>query len=67
MTMKVRQEDFEVLPRGTLEELTRLRQFFGTVQTAVSGRRTARWTEELSESVESMERFYETHVEKYPL
>ena len=64
MTIKVKAEDFEVLPRGTTSELIRLRQFFNIVQNYADDGEAP---DSINEAVESMEKFYEGHIERYPL
>lgn len=60
--------DFEVMPRGTMEELTVLRKFANdmidvshTMENPVE-----KW-EKMTKQIREIERFYARHVEEYPV
>ena len=58
--------DFEVLPRGTTEELRVLRQFANSMITLNSDRGIP-VPYEMREKIHEVSRFYNTHVETYPV
>ena len=61
-------QDFEVMPRGTLEEMRFMRKFANDVisATEVQTGNDALVLENLLQKITEMREFYRTHVEKYP-
>ena len=60
-------DDFEVLPRGTTEELKVLRQFSrNIIDISYSMENQAEKWEKISSLVRQLEKFYAYHAEKYP-
>lgn len=61
-------QDFEVMPRGTLEEIRFMRKFATDViaATEVQTGNDALVLENLLQKIAEMREFYRTHVEKYP-
>ena len=62
-------QDFEVMPRGTLEEMRFMRKFANDVisATEVQTGNDALVLENLLQKIAEMREFYHTHVEKYPV
>lgn len=61
-------QDFEAMPRGTLEEMRFMRKFANDVisVTEVQTGNDALILENLLQKIAEMREFYRTHVEKYP-
>lgn len=57
--------DFEVLPRGTIEELKVLRKFANEML-ALSSIHDMPVPHEMQSSIDRVGAFYSAHVEKYP-
>ena len=62
-------QDFEVMPRGTLEEMRFMRKFANDVisVTEVQTGNDALVLENLLQKIAEMREFYRQHVEKYPV
>ena len=58
--------DFEVLPRGTTEELRMLRQFANSM-IALNAIHDMPVPHEMSTKINEISRFYNMHVETYPV
>jgi hypothetical protein len=60
--------DFEVMPRGTMEELKQLRAFANSMIAASKSDQnpTAKW-DEISPTIRLLQHWYIQHNEKYPL
>ena len=58
--------DFEVLPRGTTEELKILRQFARSM-IALSSIHDMPVPHEMRSKINEISRFYDHHVESYPV
>ena len=58
--------DFEVLPRGTTEELRMLRQFANSM-IALNAIHDMPVPHEMSAKILELNRFYNHHVETYPV
>ena len=58
--------DFEVLPRGTTEELRVLRQFANSM-IALNAIHDMPVPNEMRAKILELNRFYNTHVETYPV
>ena len=58
--------DFEVLPRGTIEELRVLRQFANRM-IALSAIHDMPVPHEMQTHINEISRFYNLHVETYPV
>jgi hypothetical protein len=59
-------EDFEVMPRGTMEEVRVLRKFANEM-IALSSIHDMPVPHEMRAKINSVARFYNEHVEKYPV
>jgi len=59
-------EDFEVLPRGTTEELRMLRQFANSM-IALNAIHDMPVPHEMRTKILELNRFYNMHVETYPV
>ena len=59
-------EDFEVLPRGTTEELKALRHFANSM-IALSAIHDMPVPHEMRTKINEISRFYNMHVETYPV
>ena len=61
--------DFEVMPRGTMEEIRFMRKFANEViaATEVDSGNDALVLENLLQKIAVMREFYRQHVEKYPV
>ncbi len=59
-------EDFEVLPRGTTEELKVLRRFANEML-ALAAIHDMPVPHEMRAKLDTIARFYNEHVEKYPV
>jgi hypothetical protein len=59
-------EDFEVLPRGTMEELKVLRKFANEM-IALTAIHDMPVPHEMRTKINDVARFYSSHVEKYPV
>jgi hypothetical protein len=60
--------DFEVMPRGTMEEIRVLRKFANDMIDASKTMKnpTAKW-DEVRPLILQLQTFYHSHVEKYPV
>jgi hypothetical protein len=58
--------DFEVMPRGTMEELKVLRRFANEML-ALSAIHDMPVPHEMQTKIHEVARFYNSHVEKYPV
>jgi len=60
--------DFEVMPRGTMEELKQLRAFANSMIDASRSddNPTAKW-DEVRPMIYQLQSWYRSHIEKYPL
>ena len=58
--------DFEVMPRGTMEELRVLRRFVNEI-IALSSIHDMPVPHEMRAKINQVSRFYNEHVETYPL
>lgn len=60
--------DFEVLPRGTIEELRVLRKFANDmIDTSKTTKNPVEKWENMTVHIRQLEKFYTSHVETYPV
>ena len=56
--------DFEVMPRGTLQEVRALRRFANEM---IAHNKKFQFPKEVVDTIVEMEKFYSWHVEKFPV
>ena len=56
--------DFEVMPRGTMQEVRALRRFANEM---IAHNNKFQFPKEVVDTIAEMEKFYSWHVEKFPV